>query len=818
MKFDEHIMYTIAEIVSFLPHLNARIADSDQLIADLCYDTRKILLGSRSLFFALKNVRDGHSYIEEAYHKGVKAFVISNNSIDISKYTDATFIIVEDTLHAMQQLASKRRSDCKKVIVVAITGSNGKTVVKEWLTQLLGNDYKVYQSPKSYNSQIGVALSLWNLSDEYDYAFIEAGISEPREMAVLEQMIQPQVGIFTNIGNAHASGFSSQQEKLQEKLQLFRQKGIDVIYPSVYRLDKYLSAEDYGLYAFGTHSSDWILVEGIQSSGPFSTKINVSTAAQREEFIVPFTDKGSIENILICITFLSYCGYQLADIAQRIAVLRSLEMRLQLKKGKKGCSIIDDSYSNDLASLQIALDFLMQQKQHETKTLVLSGMEGLDDKVATKLFDLLCRHPLSRIILVGEELSFLQNLTTPSRLFRTTQDLLEATTELDFTNQTILIKGSRFYHLEDLSRLLTEKTHETVLEINLKAIEYNLQRYRGLLPSGVKMMAMVKAFSYGSGSYEVANLLQYNKVDYLTVAFADEGVELRQNGITLPIMVLSPDEQVFEALVANRLEPEIYSFRILRAFIAFLARRGKMDFPVHIKIDTGMHRLGFMPQEIPELITELRQHKELRVASVFSHLAAASDPQHIVFTDQQVQNFQNAALRVEEAVGYHVIKHVLATSGIIHRPADHFDMVRLGIGLYGISTDGLLALDSVGTLKTTVTQIKLLKETESVGYDRKGQLQRDSRIATVKIGYADGYDRRFGNGVGQMSIRGQLVNTVGNICMDMCMLDVTDIEVFEEDEVVVFPDLVAAAKSIGTIPYELLVSISSRVKRVYFYS
>ncbi|MGO3807153.1 MAG: alanine racemase, partial [Sphingobacterium sp.] len=591
-------MYTVAKIISFLIYRDALIADPDQLIVDLCYDTRKILVGSRSLFFALKNVRDGHNYIQEAYQKGIRAFVISDDSVDRSLYSEATFILVDDTLGAMQQLALQRRSDCKKVRVVAITGSNGKTVVKEWLTQLLGNDYKVYQSPKSYNSQIGVALSLWNLSDEYDFAFIEAGISEPGEMAILARMIQPQVGIFTNIGNAHASGFASQQEKLLEKLLLFSRMGIDIIYPSAYRLDKYLGVAQNNLYAFGSQPSDWITVDGIQNSGPFSTKIKVIKAGQRHEFIVPFTDKGSIENILICITFLSYSGYPLADIAQRIAVLRSLEMRLQLKKGKKGCSIIDDSYSNDLASLQIALDFLMQQKQHESKTLVLSGMEGLDDKVATKLFDLLARHPLARIILVGAELAFLKALAVPTMLFNTTGELLAGAAELDFSNQTVLIKGSRFYHLEDLSRMLSEKTHETVLEINLKAIEYNLQRYRALVPQGVKIMAMVKAFSYGSGSYEVANLLQYNKVDYLTVAFADEGVELRQNGITLPIMVLSPDEQVFDALVTSQLEPEIYSFRILSAFIAFLARKGKVGFPIHIKVDTGMHRLGFMSGEI----------------------------------------------------------------------------------------------------------------------------------------------------------------------------------------------------------------------------
>lgn len=809
-------MYTVAEIISFLPHQSAQVADPNHIVAELSYDTRKILSGNKSLFFALKNVRDGHMYIEEAYSKGVSAFVISDRSVDLTLYPNATFILVDDTLQAMQQLASRRRTDCPDVTVAAITGSNGKTVVKEWLTQLLGNDNKVYQSPKSYNSQIGVALSLWNLSNEYNYAFIEAGISSPGEMEILERMIQPQCGIFTNIGNAHASGFRSQDEKLREKLLLFR-PGIDVIYSSTYRLDKYLPKHEYGLYACGTLSSDKIMVQSIENLGPFSTKINVLADGVEQEFIVPFTDRGSIENILICITFLSYCGYRLADIAQRIAVLKSLEMRLQLKKGKKGCSIIDDSYSNDLASLQIALDFLMQQKQHKHRKLVLSGMEGLNEKLATKLFDLLSKHPLDSVILVGEELAFLRNLSIPTTLFRSTEELLAGTSEGDFANQTVLIKGSRYYHLEDLSRMLTEKTHETVLEINLKAIEYNLQRYRALTPKGVKMMAMVKAFSYGSGSYEVANLLQYNKVDYLTVAFADEGVELRQNGITLPIMVLSPDEQVFESLVTNYLEPEIYSFRILKAFTAFLARRGEKDFPIHIKIDTGMHRLGFMDEEISELIELLNQSRELRVASIFSHLAAAADPQHRSFTDQQIMRFRQASSRLEQALGYSVIKHILATSGIVHRPEACFDMVRLGIGLYGVSMDGSLILDPVGVLKTTITQIKGLKSTESVGYDRMGKLSRYSRIATVKIGYADGYDRRFGNGVGQMSIRGKIVKTIGNICMDMCMLDVTDIEVFEEDEVVVFPDIVAAAKSIGTIPYELLVSISSRVKRVYFY-
>ncbi|MFD2965853.1 bifunctional UDP-N-acetylmuramoyl-tripeptide:D-alanyl-D-alanine ligase/alanine racemase [Sphingobacterium bambusae] len=808
-------MYTVADIYSIL-HASTKILVHPALeIFDLAYDTRKIRRGGQSLFFALKSIRDGHAFIGEAYRKGVRAFVLSQKDIDVSLYPEGNFIWVNNVLLALQQLAAYHRTQFKKP-VIGITGSNGKTVVKEWLTQLLQDDRRVYQSPKSYNSQLGVALALWNLSDEYDCAIIEAGISQPGEMVALEAMTRPEIGVFTNIGAAHASGFASKQDKIVEKLKLFTHSK-DLLFPSRYGIASMLP-EGLRVFSFGTEPMDEVQVLRIEDYGRTATQIQVAHAQEIATFSIPFRDKASVENALICITVLLFFGYSLDAIASKLTKLKPLDMRLQLKKGKNGCSVIDDTYSNDLASLQIALDFLFQQQQHQKRTLILSDMDGLDDKLRQKLLALLQRQELDRIVLVGKGTHFMRDqLHTTVLLFDSTEALLLGLKDIPFQQESILIKGSRAYHLEEVSRVLVSKSHETVLEINLNALEHNLQVYRGMLPSGVKMMAMVKAFSYGSGSYEVANLLQFNKLDYLTVAFADEGVELRQGGITLPIMVLSPDEQVFETLLTNELEPEIYSFRILHAFITFLDRRQIKDFPIHIKIDTGMHRLGFMPEEMDALIQVLRVTEAVRPKSVFSHLVASGSRDHDDFTRQQLDTFARCAALLESELDCNLIKHIANTSAIVHWPEAYLDMVRLGIGLYGVDMDRTLDVEQVSTLKTTITQIKELPAGETVGYDRKGVLHRASRIATVKIGYADGYSRRFGQGVGQMSINGQLVQTVGSICMDMCMLDVTDIVAYEEDEVVVFPDLMKAAADIGTIPYELLVNISSRVKRVYFY-
>lgn len=808
-------MYTFGSLLSIIDHQQQRTVQADLEIVDLAYDTRKIRNGIQSIFFALKNIRDGHQFIGEAYRKGVRAFIVSDQDIDLSIYPDANFIWVREVMTALQQLARHHRMEFKKPLI-GITGSNGKTVVKEWLTQLLMGDKRVYQSPKSYNSQLGVALALWNLHDHYDCAIIEAGISKPGEMENLAAMIQPDIGIFTNIGVAHASGFSSKALKIEEKLKLFA-KAKEIIFPSQYGIQAYLP-KGVGTFRFGREETDDVRILQVEDDGRNNTAIQLSYRQELATFSIPFQDQASIENVLICLSVLLFLGYSLDAISQKLTVLRPLEMRLQLKTGKNNCSIIDDTYSNDLGSLQIALDFLFQQRQHQHKTLILSEMEGMDDKLRDKLLTLLQKQELSRIILVGEGLHYLvDTFPIPTFYFASTDELLFAVKDIPFANESILIKGGRAFHLEDVSRQITAKSHETVLEINLNALEQNLQTFRSMLPPDVKLMAMVKAFSYGSGSYEVANLLQFNKVDYLTVAFADEGVDLRQHGIELPIMVLSPDEQVFESLLAHRLEPEIYSFRMLEAFITFLDKRQVKDFPVHLKIDTGMHRLGFMPEEMERLSALLQKTDTLRPKSAFSHLVASGNAEHDAFTEEQIRRFIACVDTLESSLGYRLLRHIANTSGIVRWPQAYMDMVRLGIGLYGVDMGGQLDLNPVSTLKTTITQIKALKAGETVGYDRKGLLQRDSRIATVKIGYADGYNRRFGQGVGEMSIGGQLVRTVGSICMDMCMLDVTDIVAHEEDEVLVFPDLMKAAHAIGTIPYELLVNISSRVKRVYFY-
>jgi len=662
-----------------------------------------------------------------------------------------------------------------------------------------------------------VALSLWNLSDDDDLAVIEAGISRPGEMDALEAMVRPEIGVFTNIGQAHAAGFSSREEKTWEKAKLF-QTSRTVVFHSKYPLENHLPAGTER-FSIGETDRDTVRTVKIEQKENRRTTIEIAYKQGTAVFELPFRDQASIENALTCLAVLLLLGQPPETIAPRLAGLRAVEMRLQLKKGRKNCSIIDDTYSNDLASLQIALDFLDQQQQHAKKALILSEMEGMDGRLRAKLSALLKNQPLDRIVLVGERLRYLQGtLAVPSVLFPDTETLLGELPALDFRDESVLVKGSRAFHLEDICQLLAEKTHGTVLEINLSAMQHNLQQYRSLLPPHVKMMAMVKAFSYGSGSFEVANLLQFNKLDYLAVAFADEGADLRQNGIERPIMVMGPDEQTFEQLAAHRLEPELYSFRILNAFIAFLRSENRSRYPVHIKIDTGMHRLGFLPEEVPALAAVLSATDAVRVQSVFSHLAAAGDPGQDDFTAQQLALLERSAAELERKLGHGFLRHIANTAAIARHPSAFLDMVRLGIGLYGQnSPDASLPLETVGQLKTTIAQIKTLKAGETVGYDRQGALLRDSRIATIKIGYADGYSRLFGNGVGSMLVNGRLAPTIGNVCMDMCMLDVTDVPAGEGDEVTVFPDLAAAAEAIGTIPYELLANISARVKRVYFY-
>lgn len=810
-------MYTIKFICE---ELNIRPLISNDLsskISELVYDSRKVNNPDESLFFALKATRDGHDFIPDAYKKGIRNFVISNPVTFFEGKNDVNVIQVDNVLQFMQELVAYHRKQFQYPII-GITGSNGKSIVKAWLFQLLIPEKKVYQSPKSYNSQLGVALSLWNLGPQYDLAIIEAGISEPGEMSSLQQMIQPNIGIFTNIGVAHSQNFSSKQEKLKEKMKLFSQ--VDTLIAGSDYIDTEQIDANIRLVTWGRTDRGQIQLIQEETHNQLS-KLKIRIGEVICICQVPFTDRASIENIMSCIACMYFMGYDAETIVERIQNLKPLEMRLQLKKGINNSSIIDDSYSNDLASLKISLEFLNQQNQHNSKTLILSEMEGLaeSEKLQQKLIALLNSSELQKFIWVGNKYPWLKNIEIDlMKEYATTEEFLEHLTELNLSDESILIKGARKFQFERIVQRLALRSHGTVLEINLNAISNNLMLYRSLIPKNVKLMAMVKAFSYGSGSFEVANLLQFSKVDYLTVAFADEGVELRTAGIALPIMVLSPDRDTFQSLIQHNLEPEVYSMDFLHEFIEFLEEQKINDFKIHLKLDTGMHRLGFFPSEIDAVVEKLKSQKQVRVQSFFTHLVASGDPNQDEFTASQISSYLNAAQKLEQGLGYKFIKHVANTSAIVRWPQAHLDMVRLGIGLYGVDMDkNLMNLEQVSCLKTTVTQIKELQAGETVGYDRKGVLSRDSKIATVKIGYADGYARRFGNSVGKMQINGFLAPTVGNICMDMCMLDVTGQDVQVGDEVLVFPDLMQAASDIGTIPYELLVNISSRVKRVYYY-
>lgn len=810
-------MYTIKFICE---ELNIRPLISNDLsskISELVYDSRKVNNPDESLFFALKATRDGHDFIPDAYKKGIRNFVISNPVTFFEGKNDVNVIQVDNVLQFMQELVAYHRKQFQYPII-GITGSNGKSIVKAWLFQLLIPEKKVYQSPKSYNSQLGVALSLWNLGPQYDLAIIEAGISEPGEMSSLQNMIQPNIGIFTNIGVAHSQNFSSKQEKLKEKMKLFSQ--VDTLIAGSDYIDTEQIDANIRLVTWGRTDRDQIQLIQEETHNQLS-KLKIRIGEVICICQVPFTDRASIENIMSCIACMYFMGYDAETIVERIQNLKPLEMRLQLKKGINNSSIIDDSYSNDLASLKISLEFLNQQNQHNSKTLILSEMEGLaeSEKLQQKLIGLLNSSELQKFIWVGNKYPWLKDIEIDlMKEYATTEEFLEHLTELNLSDESILIKGARKFQFERIVQRLALRSHGTVLEINLNAISNNLMLYRSLIPKNVKLMAMVKAFSYGSGSFEVANLLQFSKVDYLTVAFADEGVELRTAGIALPIMVLSPDRDTFQSLIQHNLEPEVYSMDFLHEFIEFLEEQKINDFKIHLKLDTGMHRLGFFPSEIDAVVEKLKSQKQVRVQSFFTHLVASGDPNQDEFTASQISSYLTAAQKLEQGLGYKFIKHVANTSAIVRWPQAHLDMVRLGIGLYGVDMDkNLMNLEQVSCLKTTVTQIKELQAGETVGYDRKGVLSRDSKIATVKIGYADGYARRFGNSVGKMQINGFLAPTVGNICMDMCMLDVTGQDVQVGDEVLVFPDLMQAASDIGTIPYELLVNISSRVKRVYYY-
>ena len=799
-------------------------------IENVLLDSRRVLFPSTSVFFALSGPRrTGADFIQDLYLKEVRNFIVdeSFDNNDLLKFPEANFLKVKNVLAAFQQLAAHHRNQFT-FPVIGITGSNGKTIIKEWLFQLLNTRYNIVRSPKSYNSQIGVPLSVWQINQTHTLGIFEAGISQPEEMKNLQPIINPEIGILSYIGDAHAEGFENIHQKINEKLQLFTSSKV-LIYCSENKLineciDLFVNNvnKKIQLFSWSRTSAADLHISSIEINKE-ATCIHCVFKNEKFNFSIPFTDEASVYNAITCCATLLYMGLSKNDIAESTNEIRRVAMRLELKQGNNQCAIINDSYSADIDSLNIALDFLSQQDLHTKKTVILSDVlqSGIaDDILYSQIAAILKQKNIHRFIGIGPNMMRNANSfnALPNKLFfLSTTDFIQSINEINFQDETILLKGARVFEFERINYIMEQKIHDTVLEINLNSLRNNLKTYRHQLNKNVKLMAMVKAFSYGSGSHEIAYLLQHEAIDYLAVAYTDEGVDLRKAGIRLPIMVMNTTETGFDNLLLYKLEPEIYSFNVLKAFRNYLKNRNITEYPIHIKLDTGMHRLGFMQENIVELCELLKDEKVFKIKSVFSHLVASENAEQDDFTLHQASLFSSMALQIEKTTGYIFIKHLSNTSAI-HRHAQlQFDMVRLGIGLYGV--DEQLSLQNVTTLKTTIAQIKKLKKGDTVGYGRKGILLRDSTVATVRIGYADGYPRVLGNGAGKMMVNGTLAPVVGNICMDMTMLDITDVPAEEGDEVIVFGEQLSVkiiSQLANTIPYEILTNISQRVKRVYY--
>ncbi len=817
--------YSILEIKTIIDGDFLR-QPSDAVLTQICIDTRQITNAPQSLFFCLSAHTDGHQYIDAAYQKGIQNFIVSRE-VDITRFPHGNFIKVNDTLHALQQLARYHRAQFK-IPVIAITGSNGKTIVKEWLFQLLSQDKNVVKSPKSYNSQIGVPLSVLHMQEGNELALFEAGISTTHEMEKLESILRPTIGLLTNIGPAHDAGFSSTEEKIYEKLKLFRHAE-QLIYCSEYDSIQHCIASSLPQLQV----AGWRKIAKQTQGNSVAVEISgLHGHTVTHQFLVPFKDQASVENCIHCIVVLLALGYTEATIQERILLLRNLPMRLELKYGIHNCTIIDDSYSADFLSLQIAVDFLKQQETHKKKTLIISDFEESrmsDNEFIRQLRTIIRENNFEKLIGVGtnfkRNIESLASVVKEWYVFETTETLLEQFSILHFENEFILLKGARRFGFERITAQLIGQTHATVLEINLNALINNLNIYKSYLTPNTGIIAMVKAFSYGSGSVEIASLLEKQGVGYLAVAYADEGVELRRNGIQSSIMVMNPDVVDFDRMQEYRLEPEIYSLKLLKDLIHFLQRLQhpeSFQFHIHLKLETGMNRLGFVEDELYELLTILQQHPYIVVKTVFSHLAASEEAQLDHFTEEQIASFNRRSAILSAGLPYAFKKHLLNSSGILRFPHAHFDFVRLGIGLYGVDSSSTIQekLLPIGKLKTRVAQIKHVKQGETIGYSRKGVAEKDLKIGILAIGYADGYDRRFGNGIGDVFIAGQHAHIIGNICMDMCMVDITHIDdVHEGDEAEIYGkevSIIEQAQKIGTIAYELLTQISGRVKRLYY--
>lgn len=820
--------YTIEKITTLIGA--RRIGEKDANIGWILTDSRSLCFPEETLFFALRSERnDGHNFIADLYRRGVRNFVVETlpENID-STYPDANFLKVVSSLEALQRLAERHRDEFD-IPIVGITGSNGKTMVKEWLYQLLSPSMAVTRSPRSYNSQIGVPLSVWLLSEQTKIGVFEAGISKPGEMEALHDIIQPTIGVLTNIGAAHQENFKSKEDKCNEKLNLFHDaKSL------VFNADDEIIAKCIVDRNFKGERISWskkdkgatLYIKSIEKKDITSTVKYVFNGKDCE-YSLPFIDEASVTNSIACAAVCLHVGATPAQLSERMPKLEPVAMRLEVKEGQHGCTLINDSYNSDINSLDIALDFMNRRPDHKgrKRTLILSDIYQSGETARSlykEVSDLARKRGVEKFIGIGPELSAQADEIQMDEkfFFRSCESFIDSEVFHSLSNEVILIKGSRKFGFDRLTDLLELKVHETILEVNLGAVVKNLNFYRSFMKPTTKLVCMVKADAYGAGAVEVAKTLQDHRVDYLAVAVADEGVTLRKNGITSNIIIMNPEMTSFKTMFDYELEPEVYSFRLMEALIKAAEKEGVTGFPVHIKLDTGMHRLGFNPKEdMDKLIDRLKHQNAIIPRSVFSHFVGSDSDNFDEFSAKQFALFDEGSKKLQSAFSHKILRHIDNSAGIEHFPERQLDMCRLGLGLYGIDSRDNRILNNVSTLKTTILQLRNVPKTDTVGYSRKGKLDRDSVIAAIPIGYADGLNRHLGNSHCYCLVNGQKAPYVGNICMDVAMIDVTDIKCKEGDSVEIFGDdlpVTVLSDVLDTIPYEVLTGISNRVKRVYF--
>lgn len=819
--------YTIDNITALIGA--RRFGNTEASIDWLLTDSRSLAFPETTLFFAIRTkMGDGHHYIPELYRRGVRNFVVGNvpdNSDTL--YPKANFLLVVSPLKALQRLAERHREEYN-IPVIGVTGSNGKTVVKEWLYQLLSPSMNVTRSPKSYNSQVGVPLSVCLLNEHSQVGIFEAGISQPGEMQALKDIIQPTIGLMTNIGPAHQENFATIQEKCLEKISLFKDADAVIYCADDDVISECMSASLYtgDTIAWSRHNADAPLYVSKVEKEDKGTHIVYHYLGYENDINIPFTDEASVQNCIHCLAVCLYMHISAAEIKQRMAQLEPVAMRLEVIQGVRGCTLINDTYNSDVASLDIALDFMNRRPEldNKPKTLILSDIlqTGLDaSELYKQVAEMVSHRGIDRLIGVGPEISAAHSLFSVKKTFFANSEALIESGLLDtISNEVVLIKGSRKFGFEQITAALSLRVHETTLDVNLGAIVENLNFYRSFMKPETKITCMVKASAYGAGSVEIAKTLQDRGVDYLAVAVADEGADLRRAGITTGIIVMNPEMTAFDTLFQYDLEPEVYNFKLLKALIHAAEKQGIQDFPIHVKLDTGMHRLGFNPlTDVPQVIEILKQQNAVIPRSVFSHFVGSDSPDFDEFSAHQYDLFLQGSSQLQAAFSHKILRHICNSAGIERFPKRHLDMVRLGLGLYGIDPIDNRRLSNVTSLRTTILQIRNVPKGDSIGYSRRSYVDRNSRIAAIPIGYADGLNRHLGNRNGYCLVNGQKAPYIGNICMDVCMIDVTDIACEEGDVVEIFGDnlpVTVLSDKLDTIPYEILTSVSNRVKRVYF--